>query len=554
MSGALSMEVCPSEGHLLEKLLRVVQVVSPAGEPPPEPPEGFELVAMKHIKEDDSVEALLKPPDDEEDADGEGGRRVGFGKHEAKTYEQVLAEEPGYGAWLVKKVEREGKAGCRAANDFYTWVKPRLRYQGAGKKRRSCKWYFAAPSNEDEGSSVEKILSRWADFGNVASMPKLQSRLALLLSTAVPRTGIMPLKDISLIVTKSQPAPARGGSHEDGCGYISADLLRHFSNPAEGGTQDTQLIALQVRIVSPQAGLCKGILMVHPRLPDKTITINDTMVKAGPGSASGDGLMLVCQVHPTRANREMGRNLRAGAALPELRGPPISPMVRMLLSHLEVEDALLEAVHERGFVVGVGDPTQCIPRGHVFVTGLHHEDPHEVFVTRCPATKPADGQLFPRVELSQLQPRGDVTANMAAAFLHSLPFGALVFSSDGDISLPATVAAGDLDGDYYWVCWNLALVEAVARHRSQHPCPSLAAPQDQGHAPSADQSASRREGWLPRVQRHLKSKEVLHSGHAIGKAYRLWEEAATRDYGSLETQQLGELYVQAIDGKKHGSC
>ncbi len=46
--------------------------------------------------------------------------------------------------------------------------------------------------------------------------------------------------------------------------------------------------------------------------------------------------------------------------------------------------------------------------------------------------------------------------------MSSLPFGAVVFSTAGTgVPLPKTVASGDLDGDFYFVCWDVEVLSHV---------------------------------------------------------------------------------------------
>ena len=39
------------------------------------------------------------------------------------------------------------------------------------------------------------------------------------------------------------------------------------------------------------------------------------------------------------------------------------------------------------------------------------------------------------------------------------PFGELICSNAGERPLPESIAAGDCDGDYYFVCWDSAVLE-----------------------------------------------------------------------------------------------
>ena len=182
-------------------------------------------------------------------------------------------------------------------------------------------------------------------------------------------------------------------------------------------------------------------------------------------------------------------------------------------------------------------------------------------------------------------------------WLRGLPFGAIVFATAGDgPPLPETVAAGDLDGDYYFVCWGAALLAHVRPH-DPSPAPPAADPVASGAASStstgtatpssaaastsflspasgtSSNAASASAGsapagaasdaassWLSRAQAHMTDVAVLRERLLIGKLYTAMEKAAEAAEAAgaacgmddPDAQALAEAYLRVIDGMKHG--
>jgi len=119
-------------------------------------------------------------------------------------------------------------------------------------------------------------------------------------------------------------------------------------------------------------------------------------------------------------------------------------------------------IPRHSYSVGVADPTGYIPEGHIFVTGLKLKDSQQInriFITRSPCVNPEDGRMLPL-----LTKKPNKMPHSTWRWLHKLPFGAVIFplcKKEGEKSLPETIAAGDLDGDLYLVCWDQAILSRI---------------------------------------------------------------------------------------------
>mmetsp|Transcript_91349 Transcript_91349/g.293393 ORF Transcript_91349/g.293393 Transcript_91349/m.293393 type:complete len:161 (+) Transcript_91349:1377-1859(+) len=138
-------------------------------------------------------------------------------------------------------------------------------------------------------------------------------------------------------------------------------------------------------------------------------------------------------------------------------------------------------------------------------------------------------------------------------WLCSLPFGAIMFSSRGSTPIPAILADGDLDGDWYFVCWDVALVESV------RPRPPAAGDVNEAAAEkkAAVAQRPRREdgGWFASAQAHMSNVDVLREQHDIGRVYKAWEKRVeVTGMDDEDAQRLAAAYVQSLDRGKHGGA
>ena len=66
------------------------------------------------------------------------------------------------------------------------------------------------------------------------------------------------------------------------------------------------------------------------------------------------------------------------------------------------------------------------------------------------------------VKLVTEQPKG--MSNKNWKLLSTMKFGIVIFGSPGDPSaktMPEQMANGDLDGDWYFICWNVNILQNI---------------------------------------------------------------------------------------------
>jgi hypothetical protein len=111
--------------------------------------------------------------------------------------------------------------------------------------------------------------------------------------------------------------------------------------------------------------------------------------------------------------------------------------------------------------------TGFLPPGHIFVTGLTIQKEgtqkrlQSVLITRSPCVNPDDVQILPI--LTKRPPKMPSSTWM---WLNQLHFGVVIFplsQSSSEVSLPETIASGDLDGDLYFTCWDSHIISCLLK-------------------------------------------------------------------------------------------
>eukprot|EP00873_Tetraselmis_striata_P037155 jgi/Tetstr1/457419/TSEL_004205.t1 len=447
-----------------------------------------------------------------------------------------------------------------------------------GSKTKLIQWvYVKAPSVASLAAEMEAL----ADFASLPRPRKLAARLELLAcEEQANKYLLLPTAFFKVI---DEPRTTTGAVAEDGCGFVPPELLADIARSVPGNKHVHQPLAIQVRVFAPTLGVFKGMLAV--RRKGKHIQLTPSMRKVPPSAAprgalaeQGFAVLLVKQVHPTRKNLLKGNHLRDhlnSTAVPVLHekwrpDKPICKMIQRLFLHLGLPQNVIDDYscgHETkrdAWLVGLADPTRAIPEGHVFVTGLPQL--RQAFVTRSPTIKASDGRVFPTLAA---QPSDMSTKQWR--WLCGLPFGGIIFSARGPVPMPSQCAAGDLDGDYYFVLWDEAMVNGLApgaRQAAQDAADEVPATADLAAMPRAGlptkgERASRKEDaagvgaggrcWLEEAQVHLTDMGVLRENLKMAKYFKLWEkEVELNGMASANAADLGLAYVWALDLPKHG--
>jgi len=413
-----------------------------------------------------------------------------------------------------------------------------------GGKKEAVRLMFVALGER----SLEEELDDLADFAGIAKARKLAARLELLQS---PGKVFTTTADHFEDIAEPQPSKESGG-----CGFIPRKLLQEL---VIGCAKPAKITSIQVRVYGPRLGVLKGVLTLKEGI-DK-IQLPPSMRKVDPSKTnhSESAWVVVTRTFPSSTSQQLERWLQGGEAnktLMEKQKPRMSPMVRRVLTSLNVADNDLTS-HEKSrprkeaFLVGVADPTDYIPEGQVVIPGLNREQLpdvdgiHCVFVSRCPCIQPEDGKRLPvLLDRPEAMPP---SAWDGVDGIFSRPFGDIIFSNKGQ-ALPETIAAGDLDGDKYFVCWTESIVKSVCPQEDLEPAVSAGQP-----PPKPPKGLG--TGWLDQAQAHMLSAETLHEGHQIGRYYRAAEKIADESELGIrhpDAKALFRAYAQAIDQGKHG--
>jgi hypothetical protein len=354
-------------------------------------------------------------------------------------------------------------------------------------------------------------------------------------------------------------------------------LSSHAGQTESAVTAVLKAVAVQVRIIGPKWGIGKGMLMRKAGI-DK-IQLPPSMVKVAPSRRCNDDwvCLVVKNVFPSTVNNLVSRALAGddlGASVRKELENNLSMrasknrqkpgIVMRLLSALSVPDDVMKAYEDKPpeeathtWLVGVADPTDSLPAGHIFVTGLtstlQSSGLKKLFVTRSPCILPSHGRMLPVVTQ---QPSGMASATWN--WLQTLPIGAVLFSGEGDadgaehgLPLPSTIADGDLDGDLYFVCWDVGLLRHI---RSRE----LRGDEDEDRRYPAmvaadTQRISKGREWLSEVQDKLRDLSIFGDQRLVGKLYnemlKRFEEHGMDD---MDVQALGVAYTQGLMREKQG--
>eukprot|EP00854_Cymbomonas_tetramitiformis_P015234 gene15234-18018_t len=398
---------------------------------------------------------------------------------------------------------------------------------------------------------LREELERLADFAGLPSWRKVQARLELLQSP-VHEEHVFELETEHFEVQEAEAlSSATGEPMGDGCGFIPEPLLRRLLKQSVHG--HLRKVAVQVRIVSPSLGIFKGMLFCKPGID--RVQLPPSMRKVGAsrqppdahGALRGKAVLLIKNTFPSQTNVALAKRMRGQPAVVERK--VMKQMLLWLLGSLKVPEEALQTYRAKELdshtsMVGVADPTGCLPRDTIFVSGLPPLPPgrREIFVTRFPCVKPQDGRMLPVVTA---RPPAMPPAHWD--WLQGLPFGLVVFSTAGDgVPLPAQCASGDLDGDLFWVTWDDGLLSQIC---------ARPLPPPQSQAQSAPQAPSAGGLWLEQLQERNCNVEAQREGLDIGSVYGLWEKEVVSNPEGMDGEDalnLAEGYCRTLERGKHG--
>ena len=436
----------------------------------------------------------------------------------------------------------------------------------SSKLHKDCTGYFNAPrmrvtmqyvavSGPDLITiDLQEELNKIGNFG--ALLPhKAAARLELFESPST-KCNIKARENLILddISSADFEEIAEEGCYE-GCGFIPKSYItRLVGNYAVG----KRTMALQVRIFAPKIGIFKGMLVEKPGI-DK-IQLPPSMKKVLPSLVNGDdwACLLVTSAgrHPGERNLQIAKLLRGDPIPKTFTSRRLKDMIMRLWEGLGVPRSV--CLHyaktsenppnlNHASLVGVADPTGCIPDGHIFVPGMAQHSKDVLFVTRYPCMELDDGHMLPVVTS---KPRN--MSNSLWSWLNTLHFGVIIFgnSINGRRPLPHTIANGDLDGDLYFVCWN---AEILSRIQPVHTVLQAAVT-----IKDENEFLPDNPNWLEATQEQVRDIVTFVELHMlIGKLYSQANRIAKDSTSFLDDpdyRSLGRAYKRSMDLGKHGGA
>ncbi|CAM9259986.1 unnamed protein product, partial [Ectocarpus fasciculatus] len=404
--------------------------------------------------------------------------------------------------------------------------------------------------------SLARELEKVADFASIKSSRKLAARLELLHSASLASCLPRRLSADDFEIIDEEISDITQEYMGDGCGFIGEKQLYELV----GGSVD-KLLSIQVRVFSPKLGVWKGMLCKKPNI-DK-IQLTPSMRKVKPSIVASPDVnwasLIVVRSNPSSSSTEVGKVFAGCEMSSSFERKRMSKMIKNLMIGLGcpkyvVATHAMKTNPDNCWLVGLADPTYCLPPGHIFVTGFKSiiswstfGDQNQIFVTRSPCVLKEHGRMLPAV-VSRPHNMPKETWD----WLLGLPFGAILFSTAGKgVPLAATCASGDLDGDLYMTCWD----KTILRHIN--PCEPPVPVVRVGAAivaPNHETETYRNPNWLKDVQCHL-TDNALNSEYAlIGKLYRQMEKVAQiSELGMSDPDYISyaNAYISAIDHGKH---
>ncbi|KAG9048828.1 hypothetical protein FS837_011911 [Tulasnella sp. UAMH 9824] len=301
--------------------------------------------------------------------------------------------------------------------------------------------WFSAPFQEPDGGwiTAQSIRDGLGDFEfkNLERQPaKLAARMSQAFTATEPSIALSLDGDIPIV----DDIERNKSKFTDGVGEISRALARRIIR-ALGSSSRRKRFFLRPSAFQFRMGGCKGVLMVNPELKDNEIRLRSSQQKFLWLTLGGQG--------PTAVNDRF-----------------LNRSIRFARNHVLREMKHRARIPVKGSytLVGVADFTGYLPPNTIFAcVQLRDEKPFcikgRVLITRSPQVHPGDVQF---VEAIGKPPTG-------SPFEHERYYNCVVFSTQGERSVPSMLAGGDLDGDEYNLILNPSLFPPSCYPPAQYP-------------------------------------------------------------------------------------
>ena len=435
-----------------------------------------------------------------------------------------------------------------------------IRPESSSKKRSAPKiralYVLTSQSSSTEipALNVPDVLERYANFSHLTT-EKVVARLELLQSTACMhnRTPLIGSDETFFTLEDFEEIPER--AHE-GCGFIP----EHFVHRLLGsGIVGRRTLALQVRILAPQLGLFKGLLVVKPgisriQLPSSMQKVKASVVVGNREEEENTVLFLVNGKFPSDVNAlHLPKLFRGEMPAKSFKPKALNDMILRLwqdwpipakVIHEYAEQSLEPKGLEHTCLVGLADPTDGIPAGMVFITGFQNTPiPDTIFVTRYPCTEATtDGHL-----ITVLRERPLSMNEATWKWITALAFGGIIFGNPASLDeepIPGRIAQGDLDGDLYFVCWNFEILSHCKAVRS------VGLPLNRRDDAPASTPLVNPHWWRDGQERMSDLPRLASMDSLICQLYHTWKQKDTKG----DFVYFGRAYKNALDIGKHGGC
>lgn len=320
---------------------------------------------------------------------------------------------------------------------------------------------------------LQQQLNKWGDFGKLPPR-KIAARLELF---ETPAASSMSVKKKWLIFDHltSDDFEFIEENCNEGCGFIPVSYMNDFCG------MGPRTMAIQVRIFAKKLGIFKGLLVkksgIHRiQLPPSMKKVESSPLREVPDRV----VVLIRACFPSENSWYVGRAINWALKDPPDSFRPNLPskMITRIWKAGGIPKELIEKYSRKieehpkkvmeCYVVGLADPTGEIPSGYCFVPGLPKKITDRlpkgcIFVTRSPCMSLRDGVLLP---VMTDKPKKMRNRDWDLLMEHS--FGSIFFGSSkpGMKPLPIMIARGDLDGDLYYICFDVLILKEYCKNRS----------------------------------------------------------------------------------------
>jgi hypothetical protein len=212
------------------------------------------------------------------------------------------------------------------------------------------------------------------------------------------------------------------------------------------------------------------------------------------------------------------------------------------------------------YLRGVADPTDEIPAYSCFITGLNNYNStinrtDFVFITRSPCIRASDGKKI-KVMTTKPSSMSDESYNI----LRSLPFGLIIFGFPPDKmkAIPELIAEGDLDGDRFFICWDMEILKHLkAEFVTQSMISNIHFIKKDTCDDGCGIYENSDKNWFQKIQHHLVHEDCCLIERLIAKLYSLSEKEAVADekngIRNKNAEAFAKAYIQALENGKHGT-